>query len=187
MVLQRRWKDSEQQRPMSINPKPKPTKKYKKSNEPLKKVSSRDSLIKKAHAIMREIVIARDGGCVCPAPEKGHSDVLQAGHIIPSTKPGVRFDLDNVNCQCSSCNGRHGRYEYYYVNWFLFVHGEEKYDRLCKDADRGTLKTYEIEEIIVQLQAIRDRQAEDKEFIPRFTQQEILSGLWRSIGAVKEP
>lgn len=165
---------------MSINPKPKPTKKEKKSKKFVKKVSSRGALIKQAHAIMRDIVIARDEKCVCPAPEHGHSHVLQAGHIVPSTKPGVRFDLYNVNLQCHSCNGRHVRYEYYYVNWFLNHFGKEVHDRICEDADRGTLKTYEVEEIIVQLQAIKDRQLEDKGFVPRFTQQEILSGLWRT-------
>lgn len=163
-----------------INPKPKPTKKEKNQKKPVKKVSSRGALIKKAHAIMRDIVIARDGKCVCPAPERGHSDILQAGHIVPSTKPGVRFDLHNVHTQCSACNGRHVRYEYYYVNWFLNQFGKEEHDRICRDADRGTLKTYEVQEIIVQLQAIKDKQAEDKNFAPRFTQQEILSGLWRT-------
>lgn len=157
--------------------KPKPEKREKKKKKPVKKVSSRGALINKAHAIMREIVIARDGHCVCPPPENGHSDVLQAGHIIPSTKSGVRFDLYNVHCQCSSCNGRHEHYEYYYTEWFLSKFGMIKFIDICGMAD-GLLKNYEIEEIIEQLTLIRERQKKEPEWLPYFTQTEILSGSW---------
>ena len=163
--------------------KPKPVKREKKKKKPVKKVSSRGSLIKTAHAIMRDIVIARDGHCVCPAPENGHSDILQAGHIIPSTKSGVRFDLYNVHCQCMSCNGRHEHYEYYYVNWFLEKFGMIKYIDICGRAD-GLLKNYEIEELIVQLGLIRERQKREPEWLPYFTQPEVLSGAW-SIRSIK--
>ncbi len=157
--------------------KPKPEKRQKKKPKSVKKVSSRGALIKTAHAIMREIVIARDGKCVCPAPENGHSEILQAGHVIPSTKSGVRFDLYNVHCQCHSCNGRHEHYEYYYVNWFLNKFGIVEHNRLRHNAD-GLLKNYEIEEIIVQLGLIRERQKREPEWLPYFTQKEILSGSW---------
>ena len=157
----------------------KPKKREKNKKKPVKKVSSRGALIKKAHAIMREIVVSRDGKCVCPPPEKGHSSILQAGHIIPSTKSGVRFDLYNVHCQCLSCNGRHEHYEYYYVNWFLNKFGLDEHNRLKNSAD-GLLKNYELEELIEQLLAIRDRQKNEHEWLPYFTQSEILSGAWRT-------
>ena len=157
--------------------KPKPEKKEKKKRKPVKKVSSRGALIKKAHKIMREIVIERDGGCVCPPPENGHSDVLQAGHIIPSTKSGVRFDLYNVHCQCHSCNGRHEYYEYFYVDWFLQKFGAVEHHRIKEDAD-GLLKAYEVEEIIEQLTQIRCVQTADPDFLPYFTQKQILSSAW---------
>lgn len=142
-------------------------------------MSKRSALIKKAHAIMREIVIDRDGGCVCPPPEQGHSSILQAGHIIKSTKSGVRFDLYNVHCQCSSCNGRHVHYEHYYVDWFLKKFGETEKIRIGKDSDDG-LKNYEIQEITAQLSLIREKQKENPKWKPYFMQKEILSGAWKN-------
>lgn len=160
--------------------KPKPIKRDKSKRKPVKKTSSRGALIKTAHAIMRDIVIARDGRCVCPPPEKGHSETLQAGHIIPSTKSGVRFDLWNVHCQCVACNGRHVHFEHYYVDWFIGKFGVEQKLRLGVDAEHGYLKTYEIRELIEQLSAIRKRQKDEPEWLPYFTQQEILSGRWKN-------
>jgi hypothetical protein len=150
----------------------------KKSRKPIKRVSSRGTLVKKAHAILRDIVIKRDRGCVCPSPEKGHSSIIQAGHLIPSTKGSVRFDLRNVAAQCFSCNGRHRFYPHYYTHWFILKFGEE-YNRLCADSEGIGLKRYELEEMIVQLTEIKSRQEADENFIPRFTQREILSGAWK--------
>jgi len=162
--------------------KPKPAKTPRKGKKPVKKISSRKELMNSAHKIMRDIVILRDKKCVCPSPAKGHSDVLQAGHLIPGTHGGTYFDLWNVNCQCRSCNGRHspnlGGDEKYYNGWFIRTFGGYAYVRLEKDADGVGLKSYELEEMIVQLEAIKAQQLEDKTFIPRFTQQEILSGAW---------
>jgi hypothetical protein len=163
-----------------MNPKPKPEKRLKKPKKPVKKISSRGVLDKKARSLLRDIVMFRDKGCVCPAPEKGHSSIRQHGHLIPSTKGGTRFDLWNNNEQCHSCNGRHEYYPHYYTDWFLSVFGEEQYHRLCVDSDKIGLKSYELEEIIVQLEAIKAKQLTDPNFSPRFTQQEILSGSWRN-------
>ena len=146
--------------------------------KPPKKVK-RGALVKKAHAIMREIVLLRDKQCVCPPPEKGHSKTLQAGHLIPSTKGGTRWDLYGVNVQCSACNGRHVRYEKYYVDWFLRTHGEKEYLRLSADADKPGLKSYELEELIVELEAILEEKKKVPTWLPYFTQGEILSGKWR--------
>lgn len=162
--------------------KPKPEKKLKKG------VSDRKESMNRAHKIMRDIVIMRDGKCVCPAPTKGHSPVLQAGHLIAGTHGGTYFDLWNVHCQCRNCNGRHSSKfrhdEKYYTSWFVRTFGGEAYVRIEKDADKIGLKSYEIEEIIVELQAIKDKQflaiEIGVEFKPYFTQQEILSGTWRT-------
>lgn len=160
----------------NFNPKPKPVKvtKTKRIKKP-----SRGSLVNQAHAIMRNIVVSRDNGCVCPAPNKGHSNVMQAGHLIKSTKGAVRFDLYNVHCQCSSCNSRHVHHEKYYTKWFVEKFGGEEYVRLCNLSDGVGLKTYELSELIVQLGLIRDRQLIDKDFKPYYTQSEILSGAWQ--------
>lgn len=141
---------------------------------------SKGKLKKKAHAVLRDIVILRDGGCVCPPPIKGHSKILQAGHVIPGTKGGTYFDLFNVHCQCSSCNSRHVRYEKYYVGFVVETFGEAEYLRLCRDSENDGLKSYEIEEIIVQLSAIHEKQKSNPSFKPYFTQAEILSGAWNA-------
>lgn len=161
-----------------MNPKPKPDKKHKKSKKPVKRVSSKGARKKYAHSLLRDIVRIRDVECVCPAPEKGHSAVLQAGHLIPGTKGGTYFDLWNVSLQCSACNGRHVRYEKYYVGWFIREFGQEAYLRLVNDSDDIGLKSYELEEVIFQLEAIKVWQFLDLTFKPRFTQKEILSGSW---------
>ena len=163
-----------------MTPKPKPEKKPKVGKKSIKKVSSHGALKKKAHAVLRDIVILRDKECVCPSPQNGHSPILQAGHLIPGTKGGTYFDLFNVNLQCKSCNGRHEYYECYYTDWFLFEFGEVEYHRLKSDADNIGLKSYELEEVIVQLTAIKEKQLGNPEWKPRFTQNEILSGAWRN-------
>lgn len=163
--------------------KPKPEKKEKKNRKPVKKVSSKHTLKLKAHALLRDIVILRDKKCVCPPPERGHSAILQAGHVIPGTKGGTYFSLKNVNEQCSGCNGRHVYFPHYYTNWFIRTFGQVEYDLLCSEAENMGLKNHEIEEIIFELQAIKDKQLLaielGKEFKPYYTQQEILSGSWR--------
>lgn len=159
--------------------KQKPKKKPKKGKKPVRKMSSHGARKKVAHALLRDIVILRDGECVCPAPKKGHSDILQAGHLIPGTKGGTYFDLFNVNLQCQRCNGRHVHYECYYTDWFLFEFDEMEYHRLKKDADNIGLKSCELEEMIVQLTEIKEKQLSNPEWKPRFTQNQILSGAWR--------
>ena len=136
-------------------------------------------LKKKAHAILREILLLRDKKCVCPPPEKGHTKVLQAGHLIPGTKGGTYFDLYNTHVQCSGCNGRHVRYEKYYVGWFIGKFGKSEYLRLCKDSENPGLKSYEMEEIIVQLGLMKERIERETDWKPYFTQTEILSGAWQ--------
>lgn len=145
-----------------------------------------NKLKKKAHAIMREILLLRDKKCVCPPPDRGHTKVLQAGHLIPGTKGGTYFDLYNVHIQCSACNGRHVRFEKYYVGWFIENFGKSEYLRLCKDSENAGLKIYELEEIIVQLGMIKERMEKDKSFKPYFAQQEILSGAWQTKETRKE-
>jgi hypothetical protein len=56
-----------------------------------------------------------------------------------------------IHEQCSACNGRHVRFEKYYVGWFVKTFGEEQYLRLVADSDNIGLKTYEIQELIRKL------------------------------------
>ena len=158
--------------------------KTRKGKKPVNKVSNKHARKLVAHALLRDIVILRDKKCVCPAPARGHSEVLQAGHLIPGTKGGTYFSLKCVHVQCSGCNGRHVHFPHYYTNWFIRTFGQVEYDLLCTEAENIGLKPYQVEEIILELQAIKDKQLLavelEKEFKPYFTQQEILSGAWRN-------
>jgi hypothetical protein len=170
-----------------INPKPKPEKREKKKPRGItKKKTSRKSMYDKIHAIMRQIVIDRDGGCVCPPPEKGHSIILQAGHIITKRKGSVRFDLKNVHCQCSSCNGRHEDFPMYFIDWFSCKFGQEELHQLNLRSDRvEEMKMYELEELLLQMKKIREKQLvsalSGEPFKPYFSQKDILSGAWNNV------
>lgn len=163
-----------------VRSKPKPVKVLKVKKKLSNKPSSRGKVIKIAHALMRDIVMARDGKCVVTiAPANGHSKTRQAGHLINSTKGSVRFDLRNVHEQCSGCNRRHVNYPHYYEDWFVQTFGAETHHQLTQDSNVTIpLKTYELEELCEQLAQIKERQVNDPTFIPRFSQKEILSGAW---------
>lgn len=149
--------------------------------KPKNKKDERKSLVKKLDEICREIVLARDVICVCPPPNNGHSQVLQCGHLITRSKLSVRFDLLNLSCQCSSCNLVHEFMPHRYINWFIGAFGLDKYLSLCEVSEKVVkMQIYELQELYEQFQAIHNKQAEDKDFLPRFTQAEILSGLWRN-------
>lgn len=146
-----------------------------------KKKTSRQLLEKQADLLVREIVLRRDGFCVVTIPpEKGHSPVLQCGHLITRGKESVKWDLFNCNAQCSSCNLRHEHYWHYYEDWFLLEFGKEARLRISKDSDVvRKLRTDELETLCGELRTIKMRQEADQTFKPRFSQSEILSGIWR--------
>lgn len=49
--------------------------------------------------------------------KRGHRTTMNGGHFIPQSKgDSCRFELDNVNLQCSSCNGKGNQ-------WEQFKHG----------------------------------------------------------------
>lgn len=158
--------------------KPKPEKKQKKGRKSVRRVSEKGKLTLIAHAFIRDIVLKRDGACVCPPPKYGHSATRQAGHVIPSTKGGSRFSLWNIYEQCSSCNLIHRTHWQIYQKVFIDTFGSLAWRDLLAESENDGLKAYEIEEIIEQLQAIKERQLADDTFVPRFTQNEILSGSW---------
>jgi hypothetical protein len=160
--------------------KPKPTKSAKKlRGRRRKKLSERQVLIRKLDLVTRSVVLARDGYCVCPPSNKGHSKVRQAGHIISRTRESVRWDLYNVHQQCSSCNMLHEWFPHRFVNQFLVNFGIEKYRQLCERAETvSKLQVYELYELIEQMNEIRAKVIQDKDFKPYFTQQEIMSGVW---------
>lgn len=134
-----------------------------------------------ADIVVKKIILLRDKFCVCSAPRNGHSDVMQAGHLVTRGKESVKWDLRNVNVQCASCNLLHEHRPERYTAWFLLNFESEGYVKLVADSEEITkLSVEQLTELCTQLTAIHSRQLEDKKFVPRFSQKEILSGEWRT-------
>jgi len=104
-------------------------------------------LINKIHNVMRDIAIKIHPYCVCCGAE----DVLQGGHFIPTkASSNVRFDLINVNTQCSRCNLIHRSNTMPYVRWFLDYYGRQAMDELAEKAKTTkSWKMYELENILI--------------------------------------
>jgi hypothetical protein len=69
----------------------------------MSKKPSRKTIVRKLDALVKEIVIARDGKCiVC-----GTTQNLTPGHLFSRVAYSTRWDLDNVYAQCLNCNFRH--------------------------------------------------------------------------------
>lgn len=159
--------------------KPKPAKQEKAKKR--KKKTSRQLYEIELDRLVRQIVLLRDGCCVCPAPKNGHSVVLQPGHLITRGKEGVKWDLRNVNCQCSGCNLSHEFRPERYTNWFIQNFTAETYIRLVEDSEAvNKLSIDELMELRNQLIEIYHKQLAEKTFKPRFSQRQILSGEWRN-------
>lgn len=99
--------------------KPKPEKKAKQKRKLPK--SERKILEKKLWDTASLFVRKRDGGCVTCGATEG----LTMSHWIKCGKQRVRYDERNVNCQCSTCNGRHNHWTLYYDNYMLKHYGEK--------------------------------------------------------------
>jgi hypothetical protein len=131
---------------MTSKPKPKRQKK-----------TDRQKLDAECMEYLKQIVRLRDGGCVTPGPACG--GCLTASHWQKRGKQATRYDLRNVNCQCSNCNGRHNNYTSYYDAFMLRRYGEA----VCLGiADRASLNSFkwsitELEEIADRLKAEYER------------------------------
>ncbi len=97
--------------------------------------------------LVREILALRDKKCfTCPKKEG-----LQVGHLIRRGVEIVRWDLENCNAQCSSCNKRHNEKPHFYEDRFILRFGGVALGKLIVRAGyRGKL-TY------IELSEIRDR------------------------------
>ena len=168
--------------------KPKPVKKVKTKKRYMKrgKKTARQLLEEALDVAVRSIVFLRDGCCVCPAPEKGHTTIRQPGHLITRGKMSIRWDLRNVSEQCSGCNLRHVHQYQYYNSWFVQKFGMEAWLLLNEDAEKSVKYSIEdLEEMLGQLRLIYSYQLEDKSFKPRFSQKQILTGEWRSLRGIQ--
>lgn len=92
-----------------MKPKPKPTK---------RKRTERQELDDECMEYIKHIVRLRDKGCVTPGNCYGY---LTASHWQPRACKKTRYDLQNINCQCSSHNIRHNHFQAPY-NLYMIKH-----------------------------------------------------------------
>ena len=127
----------------AIHPAPKPTKQGKPKKR--KKKTARQQLERQLDAVVREIVLRRDGRCVVC----GKTTNLQCGHLITRTKRSVRWDLKNCNVQCAGCNFYHEHNPHPYVNWFIGRYGLAEYESLFARSE--TIGKYTIDQLETML------------------------------------
>ena len=163
-------------------PKPKPAPRIKVKKRKMKTPRQRAEI--RLDALVKEIVLDRDGFCVCPPPVNGHTQQRTPGHLISRGKESVKWDLLNVHEQCNGCNARHEHYPEIYTGWFVSNFGKDEYLRLVERSYKIQKMTIEdLETLEFELTEIRKVQ-EFKRTIgeswkPYFTQKQILSGEWR--------
>jgi hypothetical protein len=131
---------------LSMVAKPKPIKQKKKRGG--KTHSERSTLDTECMEYIKMIVRLRDGGCVTLGASCG--GYLTASHWQKRGKQYTRYDLRNINCQCSNCNGRHNNYTSYYDAFMLKKYG---YDICLELSERASMSW---KWSIVQLREIRD-------------------------------
>jgi hypothetical protein len=106
-------------------PKPKPTKqpKGKKKRPP----SERKILVKQLDDLVSLIVRKRDGQCVTPGNCYGF---LTCSHYYKRENWGLRWNLENCNCQCSAHNRAHNYHEYAYSEYMCKHYGRDVFSEL---------------------------------------------------------
>jgi hypothetical protein len=93
--------------------------------------SERRQLVQKLDDVTKLIVKTRDGWqCV----QCGSRSLIGWGHVIPRGNYSVRWDLDNLNAQCNSCNLQHNHFPNLYIGWYIKRFGLERWNRLNEKA-----------------------------------------------------
>jgi hypothetical protein len=163
--------------------KPKPVKQTKPQTKPKKrrKKTARQLAEIRLDALVKEIVLQRDGGCVCPPPLKGHRGGRSPGHLITRGKESVKWDLLNVHEQCASCNARHEHYPEIFTNWFIQRFGEIEYSGLVSRSYKVSKLTLDDLETL-EFELIEVQKLMTDGWKPYITQRELLSGEWRKDG-----
>jgi hypothetical protein len=112
-------------------PKLKPTRrpKCKKKRPP----SERKLLVKQLDDLVSLIVRKRDGACVTPGHCGGN---LTCSHYYKRENTGIRWDLENCNCQCAWMNNAHRFNEFVYSEYMRKHYGPAVFDRLLEKEAR---------------------------------------------------
>ena len=113
-------------------PKPKkPTHKKHKRTQ-----SERVILSERLDALVSAIVIMRDERCVTCGATGG----LTCSHFVKRGKSLLTWDLQNCNCQCATCNGKHNRWPEAYTAYMLDHYGPDVLGRLVRDGQINAWK-----------------------------------------------
>ena len=111
--------------------------------------TSRKGWVRKLDKIVGDIVKVRDVKCVTC----GGTNILQPGHLFSRVAYSTRWDLNNVFCQCQSCNFKHELDPYPLTNYYIKKFGKKAYDALHrKYVTPHKFKDFELEELYHQLQ-----------------------------------
>lgn len=118
---------------------------------------NRKTVVKKLDKIVGDIVKLRDGSrCVTCGGTKN----ICPGHLFSRVAYSTRWNLDNVACQCQSCNYRHELNAYPYFDWFLKRYGKARLDELHMIySTPRPFKTWELEELYDELLVIKSKYA----------------------------
>ena len=128
-----------------------------KLGDPKKKPIKKSKLIKECDDLVSKIVRLREGRCITCGTNKN----LTCSHLIKRGRASVRFDLDNCNCQCASCNFKHNHYPEFYTDWFVSTKGVELYHDLFERS--WQTKNWKIPELIekkLELEAMLQKMTE---------------------------
>ncbi len=89
--------------------------------------NEKNKLIKKLDKLI-SLIVRSEGKCYCC-----NSDLqLTAGHLITRNVYALRWDLNNVKCQCWKCNFLHKYRPEIYTAIFIKKEGVNKYLNLVK-------------------------------------------------------
>lgn len=99
----------------------------------------RKKIIKKLDLTFSKI-IRKSGKCFCC----GKTDSLTCGHLITRAVYNTRWEFDNAECQCMSCNLKHEYRPEIFTELYIEKYGLEKYQNLIEKS-KNPKKTTNIE------------------------------------------
>jgi len=91
----------------------------------------------------------RDNGLCFTCGDKKYWKYQQNGHYVSRTHMSLRYDEENCNCQCMSCNVfRHGNMDVYAIN-LIKKHGKDILEKLNKK--KNTIRKWSTVEMLSEI------------------------------------
>lgn len=117
----------------------------------LKMKTNKKKLIAKLDRLVSEYVRKRDKRCVTCNATSG----LTCSHLISRVSMPVRFNLQNCNAQCKSCNYLHEYRPERYTQWWINKYGLEAYENIvAKSKEIKHFTEEELESLIQTMQQL---------------------------------